>query len=99
LAIPDPTKGADRNWGAMLTKIKTEIDRRWPSSASRFSGDGQIFEELYGTLTGLQNPYRNATMHFDNIYTEQDAKHIFEMVGGILRKIASRMDENGLPLA
>ena len=99
LGIPDPTKGADRNWGAMLTKIKTETDRRWPSGAARFSGDGKTFEELYGALAGLQNPYRNATMHFDQVYTSEDAKHVFDMVGGLLRKIASRMDENGLPLA
>jgi hypothetical protein len=99
LGIADPTKGADRNWGSMLTKMKAAIDRRWPTGASRFSGDGQTFEELYAAIAGLQNPYRNATMHFDQIYTAEDAKHVFDVVGGILRKIASRMDENGLPQA
>lgn len=98
LAIPDPIKGADRNWGAMLGKIDTETKRRW-NSAARMCGDGQIFEGIHGALAGMQNPHRNATMHFDQIYTAEDAKHVFDMVGGILRKIASRMDENGLPLA
>lgn len=99
LAIPDPTKGADRNWGALLGKIKIEIDRRWSGGSSRFSGDGAIFEGLYGVLQAVQNPYRNATMHLDNKYLEDDAKHIFEMVSGIMRKIASRMDELGQPYA
>ena len=98
LGMPDPTKGAERNWGSMLGKIDAEIKRRW-NSAARMSGDGYTFEGLHGALAGMQNPYRNATMHFDQIYTAEDAKHVFEMVGGILRKIASRMDENGLPLA
>lgn len=98
LGIPDPTKGADRSWGAMLGKIDTEIKRRW-DKAARMSGDGQTFEGLHGALAGMQNPYRNATMHLDQIYTAEDAKHVFEMVGGILRKIAFRMDESGLPLA
>lgn len=99
LAIPDPTKGADRNWGAMLKKIQAELDRRWVGAASRMTGDGAVFEGLYGVLQALQNPYRNATMHFDQKYTTEEAKHIFEMVAGVMRKIASRMDENGLPLA
>lgn len=99
LAIPDPTKGADRNWGAMLKKIQSEVDRRWVGAATRMSGDGAVFEGLYGVLHALQNPYRNATMHFDQKYTTEEAKHIFEMVAGVMRKIASRMDENGLPLA
>lgn len=99
LAIPDPTKGADRNWGAMLTKIKVEIDRRWPGASARFSGDGATFETLYGSLAAIQNPYRNATMHFDQVYTEEAAKHIFDMVGGLMRQVASRMDEDGRPQA
>ncbi len=31
--------------------------------------------------------------------TTEEARHIFEIVGGFMRKLASRMDENGLPLA
>ena len=63
------------------------------------SEDGKLFNELIGSLKGMQNPYRNATMHLDNTYTEEDARHIFDMVKGVMKKIASRMDEAGLPLA
>jgi hypothetical protein len=45
----------------------------------------------------MQNPYRNATMHLDQKYTEEEAKHIFEIVKGSMRKLASRCDENGDP--
>ena len=99
LAIPDPTKGADRNWGALLGKIKTAIDGRWVGSASRMGGDGEFFEGLYAVLVALRNPYRNATMHLDQKFTEDESKHLTEMVKGVMQKIASRMDENGLPLA
>ena len=47
----------------------------------------------------MQNPWRNGTMHLDQVYTPEDARHIFEVVGGFMRKLASRMDEDGLPLA
>jgi hypothetical protein len=99
LGIPDPTRGAERNWNSLLEKIKKAIDLKWPKASDRFAGDGALFEGLYAVLVALQNPYRNATMHFDQKYTEDEAKHVFEMVSGVMRKIASRMDENGLPLA
>jgi hypothetical protein len=99
LGIPDPIKVADRNWGAALRLIKTEIDRRWPNSTHRLTGDGQTFDELYGALAGMQNPYRNATMHLDKVYTEEDASHIFEVVRGLMKRVASRCDEDGEPKA
>jgi hypothetical protein len=97
LRIPDPIKAADRNWGAMLRLVKGEVDRRWPTSTDRLGGDGQAFDELYGALAGLQNPYRNATMHLDKVYTEEDANHTFELVRGLMRRVASRCDEDGEP--
>jgi hypothetical protein len=96
LHIPDPTKGAQRSWFKLLEAIKNETDRRWPPSHIR-AGDAQLFEEAYAALAGMQNPWRNATMHLDQKYTSEDARHIFEMVGGFMRRIASRMDENGEP--
>jgi len=56
LGIPDPTKGSDRNWGKMLGAIKGEIDRRWPTTAHRMSGDGQFFENNYAALAAMRNP-------------------------------------------
>ena len=63
------------------------------------NGDGRIFDEIYASLAAIQNPYRNATMHLDQKYTTDEAKHIFDIAGGLMKKIASRMDENGQPLA
>lgn len=99
LGIPDPTRASERSWHKMLEKVKAEIERRWPTASNKLSGDGQLFDGLYGALAAIQNPYRNSTMHLDQIYTEDDANHIFVMVGGFMKKIASKMDEQGLPRA
>lgn len=99
LKIPDPTRASDRNWGAMLKLIKDEIERRWPGSSTRLSGDGEFFDNAYAALASMQNPWRNATMHLDQKYTEEEAQNIFEVVKGFMRRIASRMDEDGQPLA
>ena len=99
LGIPNPTKAADRNWGRMLGTIKAELDRRWPTSSDRLAGDGQIFEEAYAALAAMNNPWRNATMHLDHKYTEEEARHVFDVVRGFMQRLASRCDEEGNPQA
>lgn len=99
LGIPDPTRGAERSWGSLLRAIREELEKRWPASTGRMTGDAQLFDNMYGALSGMANPYRNATMHLDEKYTLEEAKHIFEVVKGFMQKLAVRMDENGLPLA
>jgi hypothetical protein len=47
----------------------------------------------------MQNPWRNSTMHLDQIYTPEDARHVFDVIGGFMKKIAYRMDEDGNPKA
>jgi hypothetical protein len=100
LGIPDPIKPSDRNWGRMLKNIWDEgIAKKWPTSTDRTTGDGEIFESLYASLDAVKNPWRNATMHVENKYTNDEAEHIFVAVRGFMKKLASRMDEQGLPRA
>jgi hypothetical protein len=99
LAIPDPTKPADRSWFKMLKLIYDEMIARWPHTANRARGDGQFFEEAHALLNAMQNPYRNATMHLDQKYTQEESRDILQIVGAFMRKLASRMDEDGVPLA
>ncbi|WP_269713967.1 hypothetical protein [Caulobacter sp. NIBR2454] len=100
LAIPDPLKGADRNWGALLRKIAEEMDKRWPKgSPARMSGDGQLFENAYAALAAMQNPWRNATMHLEQKYTHEEAEHLLRVVRDFLQRLARRMDEDGQPRA
>jgi hypothetical protein len=93
LNIPDPTTGKDRNWSNVSASIKAEMDKRWPTSTGRMSGDGHLFDKMYGAIAGMQNPYRNETMHLSAKYTAPEALHIFELVKGLMQKIASRMDD------
>jgi len=99
LGIPDPTRAVERNWGKALDAIKNVIDRRWPTSTQKLTGDGQLFDSAYAALAAMQNPWRNATMHLDQKYTPEEARHIFEIVKGFMARLASRMDENGDPKA
>ena len=97
LGIPDPTKGRDRNWSNISRSIRDDLEKRWPASTGRMGGDAQIFDKLLGSISGMQNPYRNETMHLEAKYTAPEALHIFELVKGVMQKIASRMNENGEP--
>ena len=60
---------------------------------------GEFFDALYASLDAVKNPWRNATMHPANKYTQEEAEHIFVSVKGFMMKLASRCGENGEPKA
>jgi hypothetical protein len=99
LGIPDPTRASDRSWFNMLKALKEVIDKKWPGTSTRLSGDGEFFDNAYAALAAMQNPWRNATMHLDHKYTPEEAKHVFEVVRGFMFRLASRMNEAGEPQA
>jgi hypothetical protein len=99
LQIPDPLKPAERNWGFILGEIAKGINTEWPGTAARMSGDGMFFESLRASLEAVRNPWRNATMHVEKKYTEDEAEHVFVAVKGFMKTLASRCDENGEPRA
>jgi hypothetical protein len=99
LQIPDPLKDADRNWGAMLKKIKEAIDKRWSGPNDKRSGDGELFDNFYAALAAMRNPWRNATMHVEKKYTDEEAKHLLDIVKVFMVNLAVRIDETGDPKA
>jgi hypothetical protein len=99
LQIPDPVKPAQRNWGIVLGKVDEGIKAKWPNAIDRASGDGALFESLYASLDAVKNPWRNDTMHPGAKYTDEEAEHVFIAVKGFMKKLASRLDEKGMPLA
>jgi len=99
LGISAPTTGVARNWSNITNDIRDEMEKRWPQKTGRMNGDARLFDEVFGALKAIQNPYRNATMHLDATYNSSEALHLFELVKGLMQRIASRMDENGDPKA
>ncbi len=101
LNIPDPVKDAERNWGAVLRKIKDEIDRRTAAKPQTWlhNDDKNFFSEIYVSLDAVRVAWRNTTMHVENKYTGEEAEHIFVSVRGFMKKLAMRFDEAGQPQA
>jgi hypothetical protein len=101
LSIQTNLNGPDRNWGALLRKIKEEMERRnrltppgWKNAIDRI-----FFEEIHASLDAVRNVWRNATMHVEKKYTPEEADHILGAVRGFMKKLASRVDEDGQPSA
>jgi hypothetical protein len=101
LNVPDPIRPAERNWGVMIRKLREAMDRldkgtprAWASPADR-----ALFDDACAYLEGVRNAWRNATMHIENRYTEEEADNIFKSVRIFTRKLAVRMDEEGKPNA
>lgn len=101
LRLQDPIKPADRNWGIILQNIKNELQRRNTASPVDWqnASDNDFFPDVYVSLDAVRNAWRNPTMHVERVYTSEDAEHIFIAVRGFMKKLASRMDEDGQPLA
>ena len=101
LNIPPPAKDSERNWGRILEKIKTEMDRRNTTRPPDWTipNEKELFAETYASLNSVRVAWRNTTMHVENKYTDDEAEHIFVAVKGFMKKLASRMDEDGKPLA
>ena len=101
LGLPAPTKAGDRNWGNILNKVKMEMDRRNNASPKGWSRptDQEFFAGIYVSLDAVRVAWRNATMHVENKYNDEEAEHIFIAMRGFMKKVASRLDEQGNPRA
>ena len=101
LQIPDPIKPAERNWAVILRKFKEEFDRRNTQKPPQWAKpeNADFFAEIHASLDAVKNVWRNATMHVEKTYTEEEAEHVMSAVRGFMKKLASHIDENGLPHA
>jgi hypothetical protein len=99
LAIADSLKPSERNWGDILRHVKEKIDQKNAAKNWTNLSDREFFESAYASLDAVRVAWRNTTMHVENKYNPDEALHIFGAVQGFMKKIASRMDEQGLPLA
>lgn len=97
LGVPDPVRGSDKNWGAMLRQVKAAIDNQWLTGADKMSPDAKLFENLYVSLDAVKNGWRNVTMHVERTYTMDEAQRVRHAVEGLLIIMAGRFDENGEP--
>ena len=68
--------------------------RQWTSLA-----DKKFFEEVYMMLNAIKDGCRDDTMHIESSYEMGGAEHLFALVKGFMQKVASRLDEDGHPLA
>lgn len=102
LQMPPPTRDQHKAWGAVLASIRTELDQRenlayrnqWSSTEDR-----KLFEGLHMSLVAIKDGCRDDTMHVESTYPVAEAEHLFALSKGFMRKVASRLDEDGQPLA
>lgn len=95
LNVPDPAKASDRSWGNMLKDISKAIDNRFPKQGRMPDTEGAKLEAVHASLDAIKNPWRNATMHVESVYTEEEARHILNCAVHLLIKMAEVFDENG----
>lgn len=97
LGIPDPSKPSEKNWGKILSAIKSQIDQLWPTNSRLPGSEGVAFEGLYAHLDAVRNPWRNATMHVETIYAPHEALHIIRCAAYFMTELSRLTDEDGSP--
>jgi len=94
LGATAPLVAQGRNWGSILTELRslrTGSPPKWP--------ENDYFSGLYASMEAVMHAWRNSTMHIENKYTREEAESIRDCVKALLQRVASRMDEQGMPLA
>jgi hypothetical protein len=97
LDIPDPAKPVEKNWGVILKTINDAMDSKYPKNARLPKTTGATLELLYANLDAIKNPWRNATMHVENVYAPHEALHIARCVGMFLLELLKLCYDNGVP--
>jgi hypothetical protein len=95
LDIPDPVNSTDRNWGTVLGRVKDALDAKFPKKKRLPETEGAKLEAIYVTLDAIKNPWRNATMHVETIYTDADARFILQCAAAFMRKLMEVCNEDG----
>jgi hypothetical protein len=83
------------NWTDWLTPIREERLRRGGTKWA----ENNFFQEVWQRLDSIKDSQRNSTMHVESIYTEEEARIIFENTRLFMQKVADRMDQDGEPKA
>jgi hypothetical protein len=96
LSIPEAEKVSDRNWGNMLNMIKGAIDRLYPKHKRLPDSEGSALKLIYVSLDAIKNPWRNATMHVEHVYIEEEARHILTCTATLIQLMAKDFDEEGV---
>lgn len=95
LGVPDPTKEAERNWGAILRTISGKIDTKNKANPPDWQDaqEKEFYEELYSDLVVVKNAWRNKTMHVDVDFEETRAVQIYEAMKNLVQHAAGRLSE------
>lgn len=96
LGIPELAK-ANRSWGTILKKVRTEIDLRNGAAPPKWSvpGDPDFFSGLHASLIAVKDTWRDEAMHISDPYTEEQAEEVFVTVRVFMKKAASRFNASG----
>lgn len=79
----------------MLKAIKDAIDAQFPANKRLPKTEGAKLESVYVSIDAIKNPWRNATMHVESVYTEEEARHILTCTMHLMANMSAIFDEAG----
>ena len=99
LRVPLRDKGNQQTWGWIVHDIGEDIKQRKKQKPPCWlkPQDEDMFEAFYGSLDAISKAYRDPAVHGTTPYLEWEARYIFEVINGFMRKVAEQIDASGEP--
>lgn len=83
------------NWGKVFQFFDDQMAQNPAQRSPQWIANADFINDVAGHFKAVKNTWRNSTMHVDRTYTEQQAQDLLIVVGGFMKILSSRVDENG----
>jgi hypothetical protein len=88
---------AHARWRGVLDP-PAQVGQRWPSILGDLRSQG-CDSAFFAAIDAVRRAWRGATLQVGPKYTEEEAERIVRLVEALMRCLAARCDEDGIPVA
>jgi hypothetical protein len=93
LSLPAPKLA--ENWGALIGVMDKELSFPKSTRNPLWVKEEAFFAEAVADLRAIKKAWRDTTMHVERTYTPEQASEIFAASAGLMKHLATRLDEKG----
>jgi HEPN domain-containing protein len=83
------------NWGALIGPMDKELSFAKDTRNPLWVKEESFFAEAVADVRSVKKAWRDTTIHLEKNYTNEQAEKIFNAVVGLMRDLATRLNQNG----
>lgn len=86
----------NQNWGKVFEEYDKQLATPPKQRGVWWQSHGDFLEEAGGDLRSITKAWRNRTMHLDQSYGQEQAKHLLDVIPAFLKHLGERLDQDGV---